>query len=168
MSQTSPVTESAPLAWRYEIQHGPDGETDYAWVYDLGNNLVCTTKTRHAIAIVDAMRGHAQRQQQPTAWLVEHRHKKQNDDWSAGGGSSIFYGQDRDNYAAHVAKLRGIDFVETVTVTPLYAGPSDTSTDRSPVMQAADKAAKVVEGWSDAKREYAGRVTDSSPNGNSK
>jgi hypothetical protein len=66
MSQTSPVTESAPLAWRYEIQHGPDGETDYAWVYDLGNNLVCTTKTRHAIAIVDAMRGHAQCPQEPT------------------------------------------------------------------------------------------------------
>jgi hypothetical protein len=45
---------------------------------------------------------------------------------------------------------------------------ADTSTDRSPVMQAADKAAKVVEGWSDAKREYAGRVTDSSPEGNRK
>jgi hypothetical protein len=45
---------------------------------------------------------------------------------------------------------------------------SNTSTDRSPVMQAADKAAKVVEGWSDAKREYAGRVTDSSPDRNSK
>jgi hypothetical protein len=48
-------------------------------------------------------------------------------------------------------------------IEPLYTAVSDTSTDRSPVMQAADKAAKVVEGWSDAKREYAGRVTDSSP-----
>jgi hypothetical protein len=44
--------------------------------------------------------------------------------------------------------------------------PSDTSTDRSPIMQAADKAARVVEGWSDAKRDYADRVTD--PEGNSK
>jgi hypothetical protein len=40
--------------WRYEIQHGPDGETDYAWVYDENNNLVCTTKTHYAIAIVNA------------------------------------------------------------------------------------------------------------------
>ena len=39
---------------------------------------------------------------------------------------------------------------------------SDTSTDRSPIMQAADKAAKVVEGWSDAKRDYAERVVGSS------
>ena len=50
---------SDSATWRYEIQYGPDGETDYAWVYDLGNNLVCTTKTHHAIAIVAAMRGHA-------------------------------------------------------------------------------------------------------------
>jgi hypothetical protein len=48
-------------------------------------------------------------------------------------------------------------------VTFPFESVADTSTDRSPVMQAADKAAKVVEGWSDAKREYAGRVTDSSP-----
>jgi hypothetical protein len=43
-------------AWRYEIQHGPDGETDYAWVYS-SSNLVCTTKTHYAIAMVAAMRG---------------------------------------------------------------------------------------------------------------
>lgn len=41
-------------AWRYEIQHGPDGETDWAWVYDAENNLVCTAKTYHAAAIVRA------------------------------------------------------------------------------------------------------------------
>lgn len=38
--------------WRYEIQHGPDGETNYAWVYDEQNNLVCTAKTHHAKLIV--------------------------------------------------------------------------------------------------------------------
>jgi len=44
-------------------------------------------------------------------------------------------------------------------------GSPATSTDRSSIMQAADKAAKVVEGWSDAKQEYAKRVTgpESSP-----
>lgn len=41
--------------WRYEIQHGPDGETSYAWVYDDQNAMVCTAKTHHAIAIVQRM-----------------------------------------------------------------------------------------------------------------
>jgi hypothetical protein len=67
------------------------------------------------------------RQVAPSAWIVEHRNKKPDDAWAAGGGSSIFYGQDLDNYAAHAAKLREIDFVESVTVTPLYAGPSVSS-----------------------------------------
>lgn len=49
---TSPVAQEP--AWRYEIQHGPDGETDWAWVYDAENNLVCTAKTYHAAAIVRA------------------------------------------------------------------------------------------------------------------
>lgn len=40
--------------WRYEIQHGPEGETDYAWVYR-GKEMICTTKTHHAIAIVSAL-----------------------------------------------------------------------------------------------------------------
>ena len=48
----SPVAQEP--AWRYEIQHGPDGETDWAWVYDAENNLVCTAKTYHAAAIVRA------------------------------------------------------------------------------------------------------------------
>lgn len=41
------------MPWRYEIQHGPDGETDYAWVHDDEGNFVCTTKTHYAIAIVE-------------------------------------------------------------------------------------------------------------------
>lgn len=43
------------MAWRYEIQHGPDGEANYAWVYDGMGNLVCTAKTHHAVAIVERM-----------------------------------------------------------------------------------------------------------------
>jgi hypothetical protein len=43
-----------PVAWRYQIQRGPDGEEAYAWVFDDKNNLVCTAKTHHAKAIVGA------------------------------------------------------------------------------------------------------------------
>lgn len=49
----APVAQE-PVAWRYEIQHGPDGEKDWAWVYDAENNFVCTAKTYHAAAIVRA------------------------------------------------------------------------------------------------------------------
>lgn len=49
--------EAVPVAWRYEIQHGPDGEANYAWVYDQDNTLVCTAKTHHAIAIVGRASG---------------------------------------------------------------------------------------------------------------
>lgn len=44
-----------PLTWRYEIQHGPDGEANFAWVYNPRGEFVCTAKTHHAIAIVDAL-----------------------------------------------------------------------------------------------------------------
>lgn len=43
-----------PVAWRYHIQRGPEGEEAYAWVFDDKNNLVCTAKTHHAMAIVNA------------------------------------------------------------------------------------------------------------------
>ena len=51
------LTHPAPIdgrgeAWRYEIQHGPDGETNYAWVYDDHGVMVGTMRTHHAIAIV--------------------------------------------------------------------------------------------------------------------
>jgi len=41
------------MTWRYEIQYGPDGEGNYAWVYNDKGEMVCTTKTHHAIAIVE-------------------------------------------------------------------------------------------------------------------
>jgi hypothetical protein len=49
---SSQQAEAVPVTWRYDIQYGPDGEANYAWVYDEHNNLVCTAKTHHAIAIV--------------------------------------------------------------------------------------------------------------------
>jgi hypothetical protein len=47
----------APIAgaWRYEIKYGPEGEANYAWVYDDKNDMVCTTQTHHARAIVEHM-----------------------------------------------------------------------------------------------------------------
>lgn len=47
------MSDLNPMSWRYEIKHGPDGEADYAWVYDDQNNMVCVAKTHHAIAIVE-------------------------------------------------------------------------------------------------------------------
>lgn len=42
-------------AWRYEIKYGPEGEANYAWVYDADGEMVCTAKTHHAEAIVTRM-----------------------------------------------------------------------------------------------------------------
>ncbi|WP_018428257.1 hypothetical protein [Hoeflea sp. 108] len=52
LALSSQQAEAVPVTWRYDIQYGPDGEANYAWVYDEHNNLVCTAKTHHAIAIV--------------------------------------------------------------------------------------------------------------------
>lgn len=43
--------------WRYEICYGPEGETNYAFVYDAEGTLVSNLKLYHAIAVVDAMNG---------------------------------------------------------------------------------------------------------------
>lgn len=50
---TAPTPSAAQ--WRYEVQHGPEGEAYYAWVFNGDNQLVCTTQTRHAKAIVERM-----------------------------------------------------------------------------------------------------------------
>lgn len=47
--------EAALGGWTYEIQHGPDGEAAYAWVYDEEHFLVCTAKIHHAKMIVARM-----------------------------------------------------------------------------------------------------------------
>lgn len=41
--------------WRYEIQHGPDGEANYAFVFDADGALVSNLRIHHAVAVVDAM-----------------------------------------------------------------------------------------------------------------
>lgn len=45
--------------WRLSIQYGPDGEANYAWVYDPAGELVCTAKLHHAAAIVEACNAYA-------------------------------------------------------------------------------------------------------------
>lgn len=45
--------------WRFDIQYGPDGETDYAWVYDETNRMICTAKTHDAARIVESVNAHA-------------------------------------------------------------------------------------------------------------
>jgi len=72
--------KEAPL-WRYEIKSGPEGEANYAWVYDADGNMVCTAKTHHAEAIVARMNTTASLQGEdavervariidPSAWAV--------------------------------------------------------------------------------------------------
>lgn len=41
--------------WRYSINYGPEGEANYAFVYDADGHLVSNLKTNHAIAVVAAM-----------------------------------------------------------------------------------------------------------------
>ncbi|WP_313030389.1 hypothetical protein [Brucella sp.] len=41
--------------WKYDIQYGPEGEANYAWVYDDHGVMVATMKTHKAKEIVDRM-----------------------------------------------------------------------------------------------------------------
>lgn len=41
--------------WRYSINYGPEGEANYAMVYDGAGMLVGNLKTFHAAAVVNAM-----------------------------------------------------------------------------------------------------------------
>lgn len=45
--------KEAPTAWRYEVQHGPEGEVGYAWLYE-GKRMVATMRTEDAIRICNA------------------------------------------------------------------------------------------------------------------
>lgn len=53
-SDVAGLVERSRDEWRYDIQYGPEGEANYAWVYS-GKEMVATCKTHHAIAIVNAM-----------------------------------------------------------------------------------------------------------------
>jgi len=44
-----------PVKWRFVINYGPDGETDYANVYDERGQYVANLKIHHATAIVESM-----------------------------------------------------------------------------------------------------------------
>lgn len=41
--------------WRYSINYGPEGEANYANVYDDHGDFVSNLKTHHAVAVVNAM-----------------------------------------------------------------------------------------------------------------
>lgn len=45
--------------WRFDIQYGPDGEANYAWVYDETNRMICTARTHDAARIVEAVNAYA-------------------------------------------------------------------------------------------------------------
>lgn len=60
--------------WRYEIQYGPDGEANYAWIYK-GDFMVATMRTHHAQEIVAALSAHTAETIEPAAedWAVVPR-----------------------------------------------------------------------------------------------
>lgn len=41
--------------WKYDIQYGPEGEANYAWVYDDLGDMIATMKTHKAKEIVERM-----------------------------------------------------------------------------------------------------------------
>jgi hypothetical protein len=60
------VMNEIPKSWHYEIQYGPEGEDNYAWVY-CGSEMIATMHTWHAREIVEAMNAHSQARTTPTA-----------------------------------------------------------------------------------------------------
>ena len=59
--EADPVANAAKRteAWRYSINYGPEGEANYAFVYDGGGHLVSNLKIHHAIAVVEQMNARA-------------------------------------------------------------------------------------------------------------
>lgn len=49
------AARATPGEWRYDIQYGPDGEANYAWLYDETGSLVTTLRTHQAAKIVRSM-----------------------------------------------------------------------------------------------------------------
>lgn len=58
MSADAYVMPPAEGGWKYGINYGPDGEANYANVYDAAGALVGNLKTHHAIKVVDAVNRH--------------------------------------------------------------------------------------------------------------
>lgn len=53
------LVERSKGEWRYSINYGPEGEANYAFVYDGGGHLVSNLKIHHAIAVVEQMNARA-------------------------------------------------------------------------------------------------------------
>ena len=51
---TENKSAEAVAQWRYSINYGPEGEANYAMVYDATGELVGNLKTHHAIAVCNA------------------------------------------------------------------------------------------------------------------
>lgn len=45
--------------WRFDIKYGPEGEANYAWVYDEAGRMICTARTHDAARIVEAVNAYA-------------------------------------------------------------------------------------------------------------
>ena len=45
--------------WRFDIQYGPDGEANYAWVRNEAGELICVAKAHDAAKIVEAVNAYA-------------------------------------------------------------------------------------------------------------
>lgn len=53
--ETTPTRDEAvPAGWRYSINHGPDGEENFANVYAADGQFVGNLRTHHAVAICNA------------------------------------------------------------------------------------------------------------------
>ncbi|WP_099863775.1 hypothetical protein [Pararhizobium haloflavum] len=100
-------------AWRYSINYGPEGEANYANVYDDQGDLVGNFKIRHAIAVVRganaidrlesaerALRA-SMRAAELAIFVVRKQGVMPNSSWSAG------FKKDMDAALAHQQKYGG-------------------------------------------------------------
>ena len=55
MAENDSPEKRGTAPWRYDIQYGPEGEANYAWVYDETGNMVGTMQTYQAVKIVKRM-----------------------------------------------------------------------------------------------------------------
>lgn len=60
-------------------------------------------------------------EREPTAILVEWTFKKTDPNaLNGGGGSCVHWGANKEDYKAHIQRLKNLDFVDTINVTNLY------------------------------------------------
>ena len=88
----TPEQKEAPTGWRYEIQHGPEGEAGYAWLYE-GKRMVATMRTEDAIRICVAIAARHRLPGADTGQAVAWR-------WKPKGSSTWIYDPDPEWLAA--------------------------------------------------------------------